>query len=76
MKRSDEEPAGSALARAIDTGRLFATVPELARWAETDPRSIRRGIEAGEIPATRFGSVVRVPMSWVKAQLDLMDTTA
>lgn len=41
--------------------QLFATVPEAARVLRSDPRSVRRAIERDELPAVRFGSVIRVP---------------
>lgn len=40
---------------------LFATVPEAARVLRSDPRSVRRAIERDELPAVRFGSVIRIP---------------
>jgi excisionase family DNA binding protein len=48
------------LAEAI-RGKLFMTVPEVADLARVDQRTLRRAIEAGEIPAVRLGNTVRIP---------------
>jgi len=47
------------------TGRLFATVTEAAAVLEQDPRTVRKAIIAGEIPAVRAGSTYRVPTKWI-----------
>lgn len=52
--------------------RLFLTVSEVAEILRADPRTVRRGIEAGEIPAVRVSSTVRVP---VPALLSLLGET-
>lgn len=42
--------------------RLFLTVPEAASLLRADPRTIRRAIEDGTIPAVRVsGSTIRIP---------------
>ncbi len=38
---------------------------------DCDPRTVRRGIQAGEIPAVRIGSTVRIPVPKVRAMLGL-----
>ena len=43
------------------TPPLFLTVTDVASMMFTDPRTIRRGIENGEIPAARIGNTVRIP---------------
>jgi excisionase family DNA binding protein len=53
---------------AAVAGRLFATVPEAAAILRYDVRTVRRGIAAGEIPATKAGSTYRVPVSWLRKQ--------
>jgi excisionase family DNA binding protein len=50
------------LAEAI-RGKLFLTVPEVAELARIDQRTLRRAIDAGEIPTARFGNTVRIPTS-------------
>lgn len=52
---------------ALLRGRLFATASEVAAIMHVDSRTIRRGIERGEIPATRIGSTLRVPVAWIRA---------
>jgi excisionase family DNA binding protein len=49
-------------------GKLFADVPETAQILRYDPRTIRRAIESGEIPAVRAGGRWRIPTSWLRAQ--------
>jgi excisionase family DNA binding protein len=48
-------------------GRDFATVSEVAEILRADPRTIRRRIRDGIIPATRAGDY-RVPVSWLREQ--------
>jgi excisionase family DNA binding protein len=52
-------------------GRLFATTTEVAAILGYDPRTIRRAIEAGEIPSVQAGSTRRVPVSWIREQARL-----
>lgn len=49
-------------------GRLFATVPEVAAILRWDPRTVRRHIHEGKIPAIRGDNAYRVPVSWLRAQ--------
>jgi excisionase family DNA binding protein len=42
---------------------IFATVPEIAAVTRNDPRTVRRAIEEGQIPACRFGDTVRIPVA-------------
>jgi excisionase family DNA binding protein len=42
-------------------GRLFLTVTEVASITDTDPRTVRRAIDQGDIPARRIGRNVRIP---------------
>jgi excisionase family DNA binding protein len=48
--------------------KLFADVPETAEILRYDQRTVRRAIEAGEIPAVRAGGRWRIPTSWLRAQ--------
>ncbi|MFC0623215.1 helix-turn-helix domain-containing protein [Kribbella deserti] len=41
--------------------RLFLKVSEVAKLLRADPRTVRRGIEEGVIPAVRIGSTIRIP---------------
>lgn len=52
-------------------GRLFATVPEFVRVSGYDQRTVRKGIEAGEIPAFRVGATWRIPVAWIREQAGL-----
>jgi excisionase family DNA binding protein len=52
-------------------GRLFATTTECAAVLRYDARTLRRAIEAGEIPAVRAGSTYRVPVAWILTQAGL-----
>ncbi|MGH3220226.1 MAG: helix-turn-helix domain-containing protein [Streptosporangiaceae bacterium] len=61
--------AEAALAR-LD-GRLFATTTETAALLGYDPRTLRKGIEGGDIPAVRAGATFRVPVSWIREQARL-----
>jgi hypothetical protein len=47
-------------------GKLFASVPEAATVLRSDPRSVRRSIAAGDIPATKVGPRSLVPVSWLR----------
>jgi excisionase family DNA binding protein len=58
------------------TERLFASVPEAADVLRYDPRTVRRAIEAGEIPAVRAGGRWRIPTSWLRAQAQIGDSDA
>lgn len=53
-------------------GRLFLTVADVARVTDTDPRTVRRGIEAGDLPAIRINNTVRIPAAqfWALCGLD------
>src|SRR5438046_8438158 len=49
-------------------GQVFAGVPDVASITGRDERTIRRGIEAGRIPATRIGAKWAVPTAWLREQ--------
>jgi len=48
-------------------GRLFATTTEVSLIFGYDPegRTVRKAIEAGEIPFVKMGATYRVPVSWI-----------
>lgn len=56
---------------ALTDGRLFYKTTEVAELFSVDPRTIRRAIQDGEIPATSIGRTLRVSGSWVRQQLGL-----
>jgi hypothetical protein len=57
----------------IPAGRLFASVPETTAILGYDKlgRTVRKGIETGEIPATRVGATWRIPLAWIRQQAGL-----
>jgi len=54
----------------IEAGRDFATVPEVASILRCDPRTVNTSIRLGEIPAVRAGTMHRVPVSWLRQQVE------
>ena len=62
--------SGRTTAEVLD-GNLFADVPETAEILRYDERTVRRAIEAGEIPAVRAGERWRVPTAWLREQAGL-----
>jgi excisionase family DNA binding protein len=54
-------------------GRLFATVTETSIILGYDEagRTVRKAIDAGEIPSVRVGATRRVPVSWITEQARL-----
>ena len=57
-------------------GRMFATVPEAAAILRSDPRSVRRAIAAGDIPAIPVGPRKLVPMTWLRRAAGLETSEA
>lgn len=53
------------------TGRLFANTTEAAAILGYDPRTVRRAVEAGEIPGVKAGVTWRVPVAWLREQARL-----
>lgn len=49
--------------RAAIGDRLFTTVPVVAQLLDLDERTVRRGIERGELPGIRVGSSIRIPVA-------------
>src|SRR5215217_5759933 len=43
--------------------RIFTTVPVVAQVLDLDERTVRRGIERGELPGIRVGSSIRIPVA-------------
>ncbi len=62
-------PSADAALERLD-GKLFASTTECAAILRYDHRTIRKAIEAGEIPAVRFGSTYRVPAEWLREQIN------
>lgn len=62
-------PSSSSDARKILDeldGKLFASVPEAAAVLRSDPRSVRRSIAEGTIPAVPVGPRKLVPVKWLR----------
>ena len=57
-------------------GRLFATTTEAAAVLHYDHRTVRKAIEAGEIPATKAGATWRIPVAWLREQAQLETSAA
>ncbi len=56
-------------------GRNFATVPETAAILRYDTRTVRRAIEAGDIPAVRAGATYRIPVAWLRSAASARQAT-
>jgi excisionase family DNA binding protein len=61
-------PARTQLTLDDLDGRSFATATETAAILHLDPRTVRRGVANGEIPAVRVGPSIRIPASWLREQ--------
>jgi excisionase family DNA binding protein len=57
-------------------GKLFAEVPEAAEILRYDPRTVRRALEAGDIPGVRVGGRWRIPTAWLREQARIGGTDA
>lgn len=57
-------------------GKLFASTTEASLVLGYDKlgRTIRAGIEAGQVPAVRVGNTYRVPTQWLLEQVRLGGT--
>lgn len=60
-------PSARAALERLD-GKLFATTTETAAVLRYDARTLRKAIEAGEVPAVRAGSTYRIPTAWLREQ--------
>lgn len=52
-------------------GKMFGTVPEIALVLRCDPRTLRKEIAEGKVPAVRTGNTYRVPTAWLRKQVAL-----
>lgn len=50
------------------TERLFVNTEEAAALLGLDPRTVRRAVDRGEIPATRLGVRILIPTAWLRKQ--------
>lgn len=51
--------------------RTFIKTTEWAALTLTDARTVRRAIEAGQIPAVHISGAIRIPAEWARRQLRL-----
>jgi excisionase family DNA binding protein len=58
-------PSAAAAIERIEN-KLFATTTEASAILRYDARTLRKAIEAGEIPAVRAGTTYRIPTSWLR----------
>lgn len=50
-------------------GRNFVRPWEAAQLLRVDVRTLRRAVADGDVPATRIGRDLRIPVAWLAAQL-------
>ncbi len=65
----DKTLTGVTLADLERQRLAFATLPEAACLLRVQPRTVRKGIAHGTIPATRVEGVWRVPLAWLRDQV-------
>ena len=63
-------PDAEEALRRLD-GRLFASTTEAGVILRYDPRTLRKSIEAGDVPAVRVGATYCVPVAWLRDQARL-----
>ena len=69
----EQQTAQMLSGHAIPPGRLFLSVPEASAilGVDREGRTVRKAIEAGEIPAIRVGPQWRIPVAWIREQARL-----
>lgn len=50
--------------------KLLVGVPEAAKMCGIDAKTLRKKIEAGEVPAERFGRHIKIPVWWLRELRD------
>ena len=63
-------------ATVIPERRLFVSVAEAAVILETDPRTVRRALQEGQIPGFKVGTFWKIPVSWLRKQAGMGDGDA
>jgi excisionase family DNA binding protein len=53
---------------AVLGDRIFVGVPEVAEILHSDQRTVRRALEAGQIPGFKVGVNWRIPVEWLRKQ--------
>jgi hypothetical protein len=78
-------PAGTAQAGLFNghvttlddlSGKIFASVPEVADITGRDERTIRKCVESGSIPGQKIGANWSIPTSWLREQAGIAETAA
>lgn len=64
---SSWKPGAREALKRLDN-KLFADTREASVILDVDPRTLRRAIIAGDIPAVRAGANWRVPVAWLREQ--------
>jgi excisionase family DNA binding protein len=59
------QAAAITISDLIKSGHDFTDVPVVAGILRCDPRTVRRRIADGTIPATRIGTDYRIPVRWL-----------
>jgi excisionase family DNA binding protein len=49
---------------------IMLTVNQVAELLQVEPRTIRRNIERGDVPAKKIGRIWRIPRTFVQAYLE------
>ena len=50
--------------------KLLWGVPETARLLGLDAKTVRKAVEAGEIPSAKYGRLIKIPGWWIRQQRD------
>jgi hypothetical protein len=53
------------------SGKIFASVPEVADIIGRDERTVRKCAESGLIPGQKIGANWAIPVSWIREQAGL-----
>lgn len=48
--------------------KVLLSVPEVADATGMEVKTVRAAISRGEIPSSRFGRLIKVPLWWVEQQ--------
>lgn len=62
----DRVPEGLTITDLDRERRIFATVGEVSAILRWDPRTIRKLIAAGKIPAVHGDGAYRIPVAWLR----------
>ena len=57
------------------SGKIFASVPEVADIIGRDERTVRKCAESGLIPGQKIGANWSIPVAWLRQQAGLPEPT-